>query len=175
MIECKSKSTFEDFCPARCSAGCEEPLLCISLEVPRLKTAPTAHRHRPALQPNLRLNTVPTTHSSIREVYKVRSSPTPIPPSNTQVYNVHIQNFFLVFVTLLRDALLRKRMSSFVFCPNEGGRALPNFFGPFQVHFWSIKGVYFLQNANNWNLKLFFRLYIYCIYSVFSPQLTFKS
>ena len=161
MIECKSKSTFEDFCPARCSAGCEEPLLCISLEVPRLKTAPTAHRHRPALQPNLRLNTVPTTHSSIREVYKVRSSPTPTPPSNTQVYNVHIQNFFLVFVTLLRDVLLRKRMHSFGFCPYEGRRALPKFFGTslYKCIFGQLKESISSKNANNLNFKLFFRLY----------------
>ena len=27
------------------------------------------------------------------------------------------------------------------------------------MHFWSIKGVYFLQNANNLNFKLFLRLY----------------
>ena len=38
------------------------------------------------------------------------------------------------------------------------------------MHFWSIKGVYFLQNANNLNFKLFFRLYtwptkqIFCLY-----------
>ena len=38
------------------------------------------------------------------------------------------------------------------------------------MHFWSIKGVYFLQNANNLNFKLFFRLYtkpttqVFCLY-----------
>ena len=38
-----------------------------------------------------------------------------------------------------------------------GGRALPNFFDTFsQVHFWSITGVYFLQNANDLNFELFF-------------------
>ena len=35
---------------------------------------------------------------------------------------------------------------------NEGGEVyvpMPDFFGPFQeVHFWSIKRVYFLKNAN---------------------------
>ena len=46
-----------------------------------------------------------------------------------------------------------------------------DFLAPFQaVHFWSIKGVYFFQNANNLNFKLFFRLY-----RIFSPKLTFKS
>ena len=41
----------------------------------------------------------------------------------------------------------------------EGGRGgpCPNFLSPFySVHFWSIKGVPFLQNANNLNFKLFF-------------------
>ena len=55
----------------------------------------------------------------------------------------------------LRDVLLRKRMHSFGFCPNEGGRALHNFWHLLWVHFCSIKGVYFLQNANNLNFKLF--------------------
>ena len=38
------------------------------------------------------------------------------------------------------------------------------------MHFWSIKGVSFLQNANNLNFKLFFRLYtwptkqVFCLY-----------
>ena len=36
-----------------------------------------------------------------------------------------------------------------------------DFLAPFQaVHFWSIKGVYFFQNANNLNFKLLFRLLI---------------
>ena len=48
----------------------------------------------------------------------------------------------------------------------RGGRALPKFF----AHFWSIKGVHFLKNANDLNFKLFFRLYtwptkqIFCLY-----------
>ena len=47
-------------------------------------------------------------------------------------------------------------MLSFGHCPNEGGEALPKFLVPFQdVHFWSIKGLYFFQNANNLNFKLF--------------------
>ena len=54
-----------------------------------------------------------------------------------------------------------------------GGRACPTFFNTFSyVHFWSIKGVYFLQNANNLNLKLFL---LGCIYSILSSILTFKS
>ena len=36
------------------------------------------------------------------------------------------------------------------------GKALPKFFVTFSyVHFWSIIGVYFLQNANNLDFKLF--------------------
>ena len=118
-------------CPVQCKEGSEEPLLCISLEVPRLKTAPTAHRHRPALQPNLRLNTVPTTHSSIREVYKVRSSPTPIPPSNTQVYNVHIQIFFSFLLHCLGTFSWENEWVLLYFVQMRGGRALPKFFGTF--------------------------------------------
>ena len=42
------------------------------------------------------------------------------------------------------------------FVQMRGGWALPNFFVHFsQMHFWSIKGVYFLQNTNNLNFKLF--------------------
>ena len=45
-----------------------------------------------------------------------------------------------------------------------GGEALPNFCGTFSwVHFWSIKGVYFLQNANNLKTVVF----IGCIYIVY--------
>ena len=52
------------------------------------------------------------------------------------------------------------------------------FLTPFQkVQFWSMKGVYFLQNANN--LNCYFILCInnisYSIYSIFSPWLTLKS
>ena len=48
------------------------------------------------------------------------------------------------------------------------------------MHFRSIKGVYFLQNANNLTFKLFLGCifivyYITSIYSIFSSQLTFKS
>ena len=45
-----------------------------------------------------------------------------------------------------------------------------NFCHLFISAFWSIKGVYFLQNANNLNFKLFFRLYtwptkqVFCLY-----------
>ena len=56
------------------------------------------------------------------------------------------------------------------FVQMRGGGALHKFVGTFsEVHFWSIKGVYFLQNANNLFFKLFFRLYIYSIiYSAYS-------
>ena len=57
---------------------------------------------------------------------------------------------------------------------------MPEFFGPFlELHFWSIKRVYFLKNANVLNFKLVFRLHIYSIlYSIyrnFISKLTFKS
>ena len=59
----------------------------------------------------------------------------------------------------------------FFFVQMRGGRALPKFFVTFsEMYFWSIKGVYFLQNANNLNFKLFFRLYtwptkqVFCLY-----------
>ena len=49
-----------------------------------------------------------------------------------------------------------KSSCSFGFCPNEGGEGPAQIFGTFsEVHYWSIKGVHFLQNANNLNFKLF--------------------
>ena len=53
----------------------------------------------------------------------------------------------------------KKSSCSFGFCPNEGegGGSCPIFLSPFDK--WLIKGVYFLQNANNLNFKLFFWLY----------------
>ena len=39
------------------------------------------------------------------------------------------------------------------------------------MHFWSIKGVYFLQNANNLNFKLFFRLYVYVVHYIVNKVL----
>ena len=54
----------------------------------------------------------------------------------------------------------KKNCCSFGFCPNEGGSAVPNFFCTFafscKVHFWSIKGVYLNQNANNLNWAVSF-------------------
>ena len=71
----------------------------------------------------------------------------------------------------LSEGFPKKSCCSFGFCPNEGGRALPKFFVTFsEMHFWSIKGVYFLQNANNLSFKLFFMLYtwptkqVFCLY-----------
>ena len=55
-----------------------------------------------------------------------------------------------------------KKMHIFGFCSHEGGGALPKCFGTFsRGAFLVTKGVYFFQNANNFNFKLFFRLYIY--------------
>ena len=54
-----------------------------------------------------------------------------------------------------REEIAKKGCCSFGFCPNQGGGRE----GPAQIFlhlFWSIKGVYFLLNANYLNLKLFF-------------------
>ena len=46
----------------------------------------------------------------------------------------------------------RKKTFSFGHCPNDGGGGVypcPNFLALFlEVHFWSIKRVYFFKNAN---------------------------
>ena len=56
----------------------------------------------------------------------------------------------------LKDGLPRKNCCSFAFCPNEGGEGPAQFFGTFSwVPFWSIQGVYFLQNTNNFKIRLF--------------------
>ena len=51
----------------------------------------------------------------------------------------------------LREDLNLKKTFSFGHCPNKGGGVYPcpNFFALFQeVHFWSLKRVYFFKNAN---------------------------
>ena len=42
----------------------------------------------------------------------------------------------------------------------EGGRALPKFVAPFHksIFVYIVKSVYFLQNANDLNFKLFFKV-----------------
>ena len=47
-----------------------------------------------------------------------------------------------------------------------GGLPMPEFFVLalfLEVHFWSIRRVYFFKNANVLNFQLFFRLHIYSI------------
>ena len=61
-------------------------------------------------------------------------------------------------VNNIRDGLARKNCCSFGFCFNEGGAA-----PAFLVN----KGVYFLQNANNFNSKL----YLGCIYILLNLQI----
>ena len=53
----------------------------------------------------------------------------------------------------------------------EKSKQIMEIHGTFSLlHFWLIKGVYFLRNANNLNFKLFFRLYtsptkqVFCLY-----------
>ena len=51
----------------------------------------------------------------------------------------------------IREDINEKKTFSFGHCPNEGGGVYPcpNFLALFQeVHFWSIKRVYFFKNAN---------------------------
>ena len=51
----------------------------------------------------------------------------------------------------VREGFTENNCCSFGICPNEGKGVGPaQIFGTFsQVHFWSIKGVYILQNAKN--------------------------
>ena len=54
-------------------------------------------------------------------------------------------------ISSLREGLNWKKAFSFGHCPNDGGGVYPcpNFLALFQeVHFWSIKRVYFFKNAN---------------------------
>ena len=59
-----------------------------------------------------------------------------------------IKPFFIEEMATGRPQL--KKTFSFGHCPNDGwgGLPMPDFFGPlFEVHFWSIKRVYFFKNA----------------------------
>ena len=54
-------------------------------------------------------------------------------------------------ISSVREDINEKKTFSFGHCPNEGGGGLPmpEFLALFQeVHFWSIKRVYFFKNAN---------------------------
>ena len=52
----------------------------------------------------------------------------------------------------VREGVNGKKTFSFGHCPNDGGGGVypcPNFLALFlEVHFWSIKRVYFFKNAN---------------------------
>ena len=66
------------------------------------------------------------------------------------------QNFVITF----KGRSHEKKTSVLLDFVQMWGGALPKFCVTFsEVHFWSIIGVYFLQNAYNLNFKLFFRLY----------------
>ena len=67
----------------------------------------------------------------------------------------------------LREDIPNKCCCSFGFCPIEGGGGPCSNFLASLVHFWSIKRVYFLQNANNLNFELFLRLYTWPTKQVF--------
>ena len=82
------------------------------------------------------------------------------------VFNQHFK-----LIALALGTSPQTKMFSFWHCPKRGG-SCPNLGVLFQgVHFWSIKGVYFFQNANNLNFELVFRLFIW---GIFSPQFIFK-
>ena len=55
------------------------------------------------------------------------------------------------YPSMLREGVNGKKMFSFGHCPNDGGGVYPcpNFLALFlEVHFWSIKRVYFFKNAS---------------------------
>ena len=69
---------------------------------------------------------------------------------NLCVLFYHYLASFAIFWSF-REGLNSKKMFSFRHCPNKGGGVYPcpNFLTLFQeVHFWSIKRVYFFKNAN---------------------------
>ena len=79
----------------------------------------------------------------------------------------------------LREDINRKKTFSFGHCPNEGGGVYPcpNFLALFQeVHFWSIKRVYFFKNSNvlkfylNARKKTFFSIDVFPKYGVSREQ-----
>ena len=54
-------------------------------------------------------------------------------------------------ILAVREGVNGKKAFSFGHCPNDGGGGLPmpEFLALFlEVHFWSIKRVYFFKNAN---------------------------
>ena len=66
-----------------------------------------------------------------------------------QIREPHWIHYPIGMGPICRDPICRKKIT-------RGPICLGQFFGPFQeVHFWSIKGVYFFQNANNLNVTLF--------------------
>ena len=57
----------------------------------------------------------------------------------------------IAFKLSIREGVNGKKTFSFGHCPNNGGGVYtcPNFLALFlEVHFWSIKRVYFFKNAN---------------------------
>ena len=83
------------------------------------------------------------------------------------VFNHHFK-----LIALALGTYPQTKMFSFWHCPKRGGWSYPNLLVLFQgVYFWSIKGVYFFQNANNLNFEVIFRLFIW---GTFSPRLIFK-
>ena len=93
-----------------------------------------------------------------------------------------IHNWNWNWIKWVREGVNEKKTFSFGHCPNDGGGVYPCsiFLALFlEVHFWSIKRVYFLKNANVLNFLQFFRLLIcsilYSIYSILSSKLIFKS
>ena len=71
-----------------------------------------------------------------------------------QAIVLRMASFYLIFVWVhsLGKGSIEKKTFSFGHCPNKGGGGVypcPNFLALFlEVHFWSIKRVYFFKNAN---------------------------
>ena len=69
---------------------------------------------------------------------------------HTQKIIIHCHQLYLLYM-LREDINWRKKTFSFRHCPNDGGGVYPcpNFLALLlEVHFWSIKRVYFFKNAN---------------------------
>ena len=83
----------------------------------------------------------------------------------------HFQNQVFHFSYYMDLGRFHEKKLLFFWILSKWGGGCQKFFVTFsEVHFWSIKGVHFLQNANNLNFKLFFRLYtwptnqVFCLY-----------
>ena len=81
--------------------------------------------------------------------------------SNIFTFQLIFKSKFYIREERFRDIFLRTKSILLGIARMSEGGGSPIFLAHFQeVHYWSLQGVYFLQNASNLNFKLFFRLYI---------------